>query len=302
MSSAEMSCAGTRPSLLITRSHPPWSRSNRTDMGCPPSDAPLGVYVRVPGLAARLHYCAGERAAGAATVLDLKEWLAGQIDVPTAEQRIVTASGWDLADEDLLAGQSACVALPGPASGDAGSPLLLSLAFRLRGGKGGFGSNLRALGGRMSSQKTDNKDACRDLQGRRMKTVNEAKKMAEYAEQEEERKRKEKERIEKKIAEGLKEPEAKKIRFDDSQFFADHEKAREDVKDAVAKGLKKATSAANAKPKTAPATVKPARAIWDDDGDDSEDESDNGHSSASGEKVENKVVNSGVKRKAVEVA
>lgn len=46
----------------------------------------------------------------------------------------------------------------------------------LRGGKGGFGSQLRAAGGRMSSQKTSNNDSCRDLSGRRLSTVKEAKK------------------------------------------------------------------------------------------------------------------------------
>jgi hypothetical protein len=52
----------------------------------------------------------------------------------------------------------------------------LNLAIRLCGGKGGFGSMLRAQGGRMNAQKTTNFEACRDLQGRRIKTVNEAKK------------------------------------------------------------------------------------------------------------------------------
>lgn len=50
----------------------------------------------------------------------------------------------------------------------------LRLAPRLVGGKGGFGSQLRAAGGRMSSQKTSNNDSCRDLSGRRISTVKEA--------------------------------------------------------------------------------------------------------------------------------
>lgn len=49
------------------------------------------------------------------------------------------------------------------------SPLLL-------GGKGGFGSQLRAAGGRMSSRKTGNHDSCRDLSGRRLSTIKQAKK------------------------------------------------------------------------------------------------------------------------------
>ncbi|KAI8969000.1 Sde2 N-terminal domain-containing protein [Mycotypha africana] len=52
----------------------------------------------------------------------------------------------------------------------------LQLTCRLLGGKGGFGSMLRAQGGRMNAQKTTNYEACRDLQGRRIRTVNEAKK------------------------------------------------------------------------------------------------------------------------------
>ena len=52
----------------------------------------------------------------------------------------------------------------------------LRLIPRLRGGKGGFGSQLRAAGGRMSSQKTSNNDSCRDLSGRRLSTIKEAKK------------------------------------------------------------------------------------------------------------------------------
>ncbi|TFY62740.1 hypothetical protein EVG20_g6595 [Dentipellis fragilis] len=74
----------------------------------------------------------------------------------------------------------------------------LRLAPRMRGGKGGFGSQLRAAGGRMSSQKTSNNDSCRDLSGRRLSTIKEAKKvltgdfdcrLAEYLETEPARKK-----------------------------------------------------------------------------------------------------------------
>jgi hypothetical protein len=56
----------------------------------------------------------------------------------------------------------------------------LQLLPRLLGGKGGFGSQLRAAGGRMSSQKTSNNDSCRDLTGRRLSTIKEAKKYATF--------------------------------------------------------------------------------------------------------------------------
>lgn len=59
-----------------------------------------------------------------------------------------------------------------------GGPREISVQLlpRLLGGKGGFGSQLRAAGGRMSSQKTSNNDSCRDLTGRRLSTIKEAKK------------------------------------------------------------------------------------------------------------------------------
>lgn len=60
----------------------------------------------------------------------------------------------------------------------------LRLSVPLRGGKGGFGSQLRAAGGRMSSKRKrnqgENNGSNRNLDGRRLRTVNEAKALAEY--------------------------------------------------------------------------------------------------------------------------
>ncbi|KAK4555506.1 hypothetical protein LTR86_007258 [Recurvomyces mirabilis] len=63
--------------------------------------------------------------------------------------------------------------------------LPLRLSARLCGGKGGFGSQLRAAGGRMSSRKNRNQNvdpngSNRNLDGRRLRTVDEAKKLADY--------------------------------------------------------------------------------------------------------------------------
>ncbi|KAI2483901.1 Telomere-Sde2 multi-domain protein [Pyrenophora tritici-repentis] len=61
--------------------------------------------------------------------------------------------------------------------------LSLRLTVPLCGGKGGFGSILRAQGGRMSSRKKKQGDAngsSRNLDGRRLRTVTEAKILAEY--------------------------------------------------------------------------------------------------------------------------
>ena len=62
--------------------------------------------------------------------------------------------------------------------------LSLRLALPMCGGKGGFGSQLRAAGGRMSSKRKrnqgDDNASSRNLDGRRLRTVNEAKALAEY--------------------------------------------------------------------------------------------------------------------------
>lgn len=60
----------------------------------------------------------------------------------------------------------------------------LRLTAPLLGGKGGFGSQLRAAGGRMSSRKKRNQGeqngSSRNLDGRRLRTITEAKNLAEY--------------------------------------------------------------------------------------------------------------------------
>ena len=60
----------------------------------------------------------------------------------------------------------------------------LRLSVPVLGGKGGFGSQLRAAGGRMSSKRKknqgDNNGSSRNLDGRRLRTVAEAKSLAEY--------------------------------------------------------------------------------------------------------------------------
>jgi hypothetical protein len=62
------------------------------------------------------------------------------------------------------------------------SILPLRLSAGLCGGKGGFGAQLRAAGGRMSSRKkrNENTNSNRDINGRRLRTNAEAKALAEY--------------------------------------------------------------------------------------------------------------------------
>ncbi|WVQ93383.1 hypothetical protein IAU59_000452 [Kwoniella sp. CBS 9459] len=66
----------------------------------------------------------------------------------------------------------------------AAHPIELEVCARLRGGKGGFGSQLRAAGGRMSTGKATNVDSCRDLSGRRLGTIKEAQRQADLLESE----------------------------------------------------------------------------------------------------------------------
>ncbi|KAK4455536.1 telomere stability and silencing-domain-containing protein [Podospora aff. communis PSN243] len=76
--------------------------------------------------------------------------------------------------------------------------LSLRLSVPLCGGKGGFGSQLRAAGGRMSSKRKKNQGedngSSRNLDGRRLRTVTEAKALAEYLAIKPEMDRKEKEK------------------------------------------------------------------------------------------------------------
>ncbi|KAF8968047.1 telomere stability and silencing-domain-containing protein [Flammula alnicola] len=146
-----------------------------------------------------------------------------------------------------------------PAESPAGF-VTLRLSPRLLGGKGGFGSQLRAAGGRMSSQKTSNNDSCRDLSGRRLSTIKEAKKLADYIEHEPARlaakaeaQRLKLETLERKL--GIESSSAsssskpadasaaptvsagKKHRFDDTEYLEKSEELKESVKNAVSAAL-----------------------------------------------------------------
>ncbi|KAF8181274.1 telomere stability and silencing-domain-containing protein [Pholiota molesta] len=137
------------------------------------------------------------------------------------------------------------------------SLVTLRLTPRLLGGKGGFGSQLRAAGGRMSSQKTSNNDSCRDLSGRRLSTIKEAKKLADYIEHEPARlaakaeaERLKLENLERKLgitpSSSSKIPETtaeviagKKHRFDDTEYLEKSNELKEGVKNAVSVALLK---------------------------------------------------------------
>lgn len=126
--------------------------------------------------------------------------------------------------------------------------LSLRLAVPLCGGKGGFGSQLRAAGGRMSSRKKRNQDehgSSRNLDGRRLRTVNEAKALAEYLaikpEMEKKEKEKRRERWQQVVdAAEQKETEIKsgnKSRLD-GKWVEDKEESAEKTREAVMAAMK----------------------------------------------------------------
>ncbi|KAJ3737568.1 telomere stability and silencing-domain-containing protein [Lentinula guzmanii] len=161
----------------------------------------------------------------------------------------------------------------------------LRLSPRVLGGKGGFGSQLRAAGGRMSSQKTSNNDSCRDLSGRRLSTLKEAKKLADYLESEPERlaakadaQKAKLEALERRL--GIDSSDAgpskltgsspteqpvklagKKHRFDDNEYIEQSRDLVDNVKSAVSAALLKKKKKAKLSPESdTPADAKSSKA------------------------------------------
>ncbi|BEI83255.1 hypothetical protein CcaverHIS002_0311230 [Cutaneotrichosporon cavernicola] len=126
---------------------------------------------------------------------------------------------------------------------------------RLRGGKGGFGANLRSQGGRMSASKSTNFDSCKDLNGRRLGTVKEAQKQADLIENWDEMQTKAKaeersklEALERKLGVSsnadvgevdVEELARKKHKFDDSKFLEESREIKDNVRSAVGAALLK---------------------------------------------------------------
>ncbi|KAJ3036653.1 hypothetical protein HDV00_002477 [Rhizophlyctis rosea] len=203
------------------------------------------------------------------TIDTLKHTICDHLPLSPNAQRITTLGGLTTYDDAPLFST---------ANNDSHPPIY-NLLLRLPGGKGGFGSMLRAQGGKMAAHKTTNFEACRDLSGRRLKTVNDAKKMAEYLAKEPERKRKRQEEISKRIEEGLKEPEKQKIRYHDPDFVESHEKALDDVAATVERALqakKKVAVVAVAAASSSSGSSKPAVSLseWDEIPDDDEGDED----------------------------
>ena len=127
--------------------------------------------------------------------------------------------------------------------------LPIRLSVPLCGGKGGFGSQLRAAGGRMSSKRKNNQgdsnNSNRNLDGRRLRTVNEAKALAEYLALKPEMDKKEKEARRKRWQQvvDLSEKREFEIRNGtkgkvDGKWVEDKEEAGERAREAVQRAMK----------------------------------------------------------------
>lgn len=171
--------------------------------------------------------------------------------------------------------------------------LSLRLTVPLCGGKGGFGSILRAQGGRMSSRKKKQGDvngSSRNLDGRRLRTVAEAKALAEYLAIKPEMEQREKEERRKKWEDIVASTERKQDELLnsrgtarlDGKWVEDKEEAENKTREAIEKMLmaQRESSEEDDEEDAQPAASasKPAqqRAMfgWDDEDDEFMSDSD----------------------------
>ncbi|XP_034661513.1 replication stress response regulator SDE2 [Drosophila subobscura] len=137
-------------------------------------------------------------------------------------------------------------------TGDSTSTQHESIHCMLRqvGGKGGFGSMLRAIGAQI--EKTTNREACRDLSGRRLRDINEEKRVRAWLGKQAEREREREERKKRKIEKLLAVP---KHDFKDEKYEEARANLTDKVSDAFEEGLKQAEEI---KEKQAAATEQPS--------------------------------------------
>lgn len=111
----------------------------------------------------------------------------------------------------------------------------LQMHLRLVGGKGGFGSMLRAIGAQI--EKTTNREACRDLSGRRLRDINEEKRMKAWLDKQKEREEEAANKVNKKIQKLQAKP---KHEFQDKKYDEARSEMTQSVHEALEAGLKNA--------------------------------------------------------------
>lgn len=135
--------------------------------------------------------------------------------------------------------------------------LSLRLSRRLCGGKGGFGSQLRAAGGRMSSRKNRDKqnqsaNSAKTIDGRRLRTIDEAKRLAEYLAVKPDMDKREKDERKKRWQEVIASSEKREAEIKsgkagsnqgrlNAQFVESKELAEEKTREAVLKAMREGT-------------------------------------------------------------
>uniref|UniRef100_A0A1B6FRC2 SDE2-like domain-containing protein n=1 Tax=Cuerna arida TaxID=1464854 RepID=A0A1B6FRC2_9HEMI len=108
---------------------------------------------------------------------------------------------------------------------------------RILGGKGGFGSMLRAIGAQI--EKTTNREACRDLSGRRLRDINEEQRLKNWISQQAEREREAAERKKQKLERLCQEP---KYEFKDDGYDKSRSTMPEEMSSSVDQGFRASTS------------------------------------------------------------
>nr|SVE85934.1 EOG090X0OE5 [Daphnia pulicaria] len=166
----------------------------------------------------------------------------------------------------------------------------------LAGGKGGFGSMLRAIGAQI--EKTTNREACRDLSGRRLRDINEEKRLKDWVSKQADREKEREDRKQKKLEKLRQEyhPE-----FHDPEYFKVRSEVTDKVHEALEQGIQASSSSSADPPQKkrkasddGPAFKKTA--FWvgvsDDESDSSADESKSSNTSCKMEEGETEVLES----------
>lgn len=210
------------------------------------------------------------------SIIDLRQQLSDRL--PHIDSRLIVTttsnkeiSSLDVPVSSLLSSRD-----------DAFLPLRLSVP--LCGGKGGFGSQLRAAGGRMSSKRKknqgDSNSSNRNLDGRRLRTVNEAKALAEYLALKPEMEKKEKEarraRWEQVVA--LAEKKENEIRNGskgkvDGKWVEDKEEAGERAREAVIAAMRSGDYHDNLKESPSGSSAGASAEASEESGDDDMEDS-----------------------------
>ncbi|KAF5271721.1 hypothetical protein FQA39_LY08044 [Lamprigera yunnana] len=121
---------------------------------------------------------------------------------------------------------------------------LIYAVLRQCGGKGGFGSMLRAIGAQI--EKTTNREACRDLSGRRLRDINEEKRLKTWITQQVDRETEAAEKKKKKLEKLCEKP---RHEFKDEAYDMERSVLPEKVEDAVLQGLEAANKGMSGKRK-----------------------------------------------------